>query len=841
MKRLASAFLMVSLASPAFCHAATSVERLSLFIYDGATVYEDRRDTVQLSHLPAGVTASFSSRADGNGEAVWTWELTNTNADAVDNLTITGFIDADVDAPQNTFFNEYGQLLALAAPEGAIAPVRWEIGEPGYHHGDLLPRAATGALANTSRHASGTPDASDDIAMALSTDIDTLQPGQTLTVTAALSASAQTGLRQQDAENGQSRMFTLHARKGKAPGLASSDYAIVKTADTPSVTVGEAAGYTLQVTNLGPDDGNGVRISDRLPVGLRGAVWRCRAGGNAECGIGGGAGDMINLIARIPVGDDVTIEISGTAASVGELANTATISPADRSTTDPDPLNDSSSAVITVTESGSGGAHADLVLVKTALTPVARVDGRIVYQLEAGNAGPERVADAMIRDDVPGVIENVTWTCTASQGAVCATPEGSGNAVSVRGDLPAGGRITLRIEGTAVEEGRYTNTASIAGSTDPNPDNNVSSADINVYGIGEGGLSHTTLITTGAAILDGDVWVWGFRGSAQQGNGVRVVAEKRPPAKVQSLSNVVQLTGGAYHLIALDDKGDIYGWGQSGYGETGCAGAYVATPCKVMGNGVQIAAGEYFTVALDSNGQVWTWGHNLYGQLGNGDNRNSRLPVAVRLNGEKARLIGGAYEGAFAVTEEGHVWAWGDNEASGLGFKGTSYGVQKIIRTPTRVPNLEPYAGSMVYIAGGNGWGEALLSDGRVIGWGLRASLGVGVRATGISSPEPVVIMDGVVQLFARYVGSMALTDSGELFTWGQTGGSAFPMIYGDNVTLRWPPFKPVVIGGGKEHVFYLTEESRLYGVGYNDLYKLDQGRCCGPNIDWPGMEIRLQ
>lgn len=82
------------------------------------------------------------------------------------------------------------------------------------------------------------------------------------------------------------------------------------------------------------------------------------------------------------------------------------------------------------------------------------------------------------------------------------------------------------------------------------------------YG-GAAGLSHTSLITTGAAVLGGDVWVWGFRGSAQQGNGIKVVANNALPAKVQSLNNVVQLTGGAYHLIALDE------WGQSGYGETG--------------------------------------------------------------------------------------------------------------------------------------------------------------------------------------------------------------------------------------------------------------------------------
>jgi len=356
------------------------------------------------------------------------------------------------------------------------------------------------------------------------------------------------------------------------------------------------------------------------------------------------------------------------------------------------------------------------------------------------------------------------------------------------------------------------------------------------------GLADTTLITTGAALVDGEVWIWGFRGSAQQGNGVTVVAMNAPPAKVESLGDrITQLVGGAYHLLALDKNGDVYGWGQSIYGETGCPQTYVNIPCKVISDAVQIAAGEYISVALDKSGQVWTWGHNLYGQLGNGGTRNSSIPVQVYLNGEKARLIGGAYEGGFAVTEEGHVWGWGDNEASGLGIQGPNYGVQRIIRSPVHIPNLDKYAADIVHIAGGNGWGEALLNDGRVIGWGLRSALGLGVRTEALSSPEPVVIMDKVVKLFARYVGSMALTEDGYIYTWGQTSGSAFPMIYGHNTTLHWLPFKPTQIGGAKENLYYLTADRKLYGVGYNDLFKLDQSRCCGPWIEWPGSEITLK
>ncbi|MCL2178309.1 MAG: hypothetical protein FWC28_06370 [Proteobacteria bacterium] len=354
--------------------------------------------------------------------------------------------------------------------------------------------------------------------------------------------------------------------------------------------------------------------------------------------------------------------------------------------------------------------------------------------------------------------------------------------------------------------------------------------------------SETSLITTGVNIENGEVFVWGFRGSGQQGNGKTSVASNVAPTKVSGLSNIVALAGGAYHLLALDSSGNLSGWGQSGYGETGCtpnSGIYAHTPGAVLSNVVQISAGEYFSIALDREGKVWTWGHNLYGQLGDGGKKNSQKPLNVNLNGERARLVGGAYEGAFAVTVEGHVWAWGDNEASGLGFQGTKYGVQQIVHTPTRVDNLTPYASRMVYIGGGNGWGEALLNDGTVIGWGLHAALGQGTTSTALSSPVPIEILRKVTQLYARYVGSIALTEDGRVYTWGQTGGSAFKMIYGASPTQHTPAAPVLEVGGGKEHLFYKTVDGRFFGVGYNDLHKLNTSKSGAPNIDWPGAQIR--
>ncbi|PXY96699.1 hypothetical protein DKK76_02625 [Frischella perrara] len=350
------------------------------------------------------------------------------------------------------------------------------------------------------------------------------------------------------------------------------------------------------------------------------------------------------------------------------------------------------------------------------------------------------------------------------------------------------------------------------------------------------------LVKTGAALTQtGDVYVWGYRAYGQQGNGTNNVKANSAPQKVTGLANIEKLVGGTYHLLALDADGKVWGWGENRYGQAGFSGNYTSTPRQILTQVEQISAGEQFSMALDNTGQAWVWGINNFGQLGNTWNYFSNCPIKINFNCEKVRLIGCASNGAFAVTEQGHVWAWGSNETCGLGINKNSGNRQNVFAIPVHVTSLDKYADKIIYIGGGIGWGEALLDDGTVIGWGLKAALGLGFSVTNQVSTEPVVIMKDVEQLFVRYKGSFALTKDGKLYTWGQTLSNAPQMIYGEKPTLRQGVNSKIIrIGGGMEHLFYQTEKGDIYGVGYNGEYKLNQNEAEGANIDWPGIKISL-
>jgi alpha-tubulin suppressor-like RCC1 family protein len=66
---------------------------------------------------------------------------------------------------------------------------------------------------------------------------------------------------------------------------------------------------------------------------------------------------------------------------------------------------------------------------------------------------------------------------------------------------------------------------------------------------------------------DGEVWVWGFGGDGQLGQGDE--EDRALPVKVPLSEPVILVKAGHDFTVALTEKGDWFGWGNNDVGQLG--------------------------------------------------------------------------------------------------------------------------------------------------------------------------------------------------------------------------------------------------------------------------------
>ena len=131
-------------------------------------------------------------------------------------------------------------------------------------------------------------------------------------------------------------------------------------------------------------------------------------------------------------------------------------------------------------------------------------------------------------------------------------------------------------------------------------------------------------------IRDGAVYSWGSSSNGQLGRGVTGDFQTAyAPEIVPGLgSGATQIAGGSLHSLALVN-GDVYAWGFNSSGQLGNGTTTTsATPILVSGiegTIIDVVAGDSSSFALTSEGNLWVWGGNTSGELGLGSTATSVL------------------------------------------------------------------------------------------------------------------------------------------------------------------------------------------------------------------------
>ena len=149
---------------------------------------------------------------------------------------------------------------------------------------------------------------------------------------------------------------------------------------------------------------------------------------------------------------------------------------------------------------------------------------------------------------------------------------------------------------------------------------------------------------------DSRVAVWGYdwyvNGGPNQYRPVQI------PTGI--LTNVVAITGGAGHSLALRQDGTVVAWGDNSYGQ-----ARVPTGLTDV---VVIAAGAWHNLAVRSDGTVAAWGAGTV--VDPGDNNGLQLGQSMVPAGlTNAVAVAAGFWHSLALRADGTVVAWGSNNA----------------------------------------------------------------------------------------------------------------------------------------------------------------------------------
>ena len=178
---------------------------------------------------------------------------------------------------------------------------------------------------------------------------------------------------------------------------------------------------------------------------------------------------------------------------------------------------------------------------------------------------------------------------------------------------------------------------------------------------------------------DGNLYTWGEGYS-------------KTPTKIEFYSKVIDMSG----KLLLSEYGTV--WDMKNIYQ------------KVAGltNVVEITSGDSHNLALKSDGTVYAWGNNTYGQLGTGDVQNSDTPTLIKDVPEIESVKAGKYN-SYLLSTDGEIYSFGGNSNNSLGLNTTD----NYIAVPTKVESSR-----VQRISAGQNYALYVRDDGYVYSWG---------------------------------------------------------------------------------------------------------------------------
>lgn len=285
----------------------------------------------------------------------------------------------------------------------------------------------------------------------------------------------------------------------------------------------------------------------------------------------------------------------------------------------------------------------------------------------------------------------------------------------------------------------------------------------------------------------------GSNGSGQLGRGFAGTETKIEPKRVMENVRTAD-TGKTGFTLAVTLAGEVYAWGSNKFGQLGQGTEYNAdnesnflsapTPVDIPGNPAvkDVVAGAAHSMILTEGGEVFVFGSNLVGQLGLGLEPGNKvvrgLPVKIdqsAFGGKKVTALASAEYTSYALTEDGDLYAWGENDYGLLGSNNADYRYYALTPEKTALSGVRQ-------ISAQSTTAMALLESGKVYVFGNNSFSQFGVpgftetqSAAPIEIPafydeagEPVSVT--VKEILSGGIVNFVLSEDGDVYAFGSGG-----------------------------------------------------------------------
>ncbi|XP_065364219.1 probable E3 ubiquitin-protein ligase HERC2 [Calliphora vicina] len=324
------------------------------------------------------------------------------------------------------------------------------------------------------------------------------------------------------------------------------------------------------------------------------------------------------------------------------------------------------------------------------------------------------------------------------------------------------------------------------------------------------------------------VMVWGLNDKEQLGGlkGSKV----KVPTFSQTISRLrpIHIAGGSKSLFIVSQDGKVYACGEGTNGRLGLGtSANISVPRQIpvlhqyVVKKVAVHSGGKHALALTLDGKVFSWGEGEDGKLGHGNRLTMDKPKMIEsLRSKKIRDIACGSSHSAAITSAGELYTWGLGEYGRLG-----HGDNATQLKPKLVAGLSGKRVIQVACGSRDAQTLALTEDGAVYSWGDGdfGKLGRG-GSEGSSVPHEIERLTGigVIQIECGAQFSLALTRTGEVWTWGK--GDYYRLGHGSDQHVRKPqPIqglrgrKVIHVAVGALHCLAVTDTGQVYAWGDND------------------------